>query len=455
MQMPPSSRGSEAAAAPLRFRRMAMMLPLVVVVIGLAGFALCVAERAYGLTDTTDLLRASLASLALGSGAVLLWRVALVSRYRPLDAPDDAALPSLTVIVPAFNEGRQVYETLRSIVASDYPRARLEVIAVDDGSQDDTWLWIERARRDFETEAVRCPENRGKRHALYEGFGRARGEVIVTIDSDSEVRPDTLRNLVAPLVADAEVGAVAGAVRVLNRHAPIPRMLDVSFTYSFEFIRASESVLGAVVCCPGALSAYRRDLVDRVKDAWLAQRVLGRPANIGEDRALTNQVLRNGYRVVFQSNAVVYTDVPTTYAKLWRMLLRWARSNVRETVVLGSFVFGDFRRRGKLGIRLLFAHHAVGMMVAGASFVPSLVASLLHPALVLWVAAAALFSASIPSVVYAFCRRPDRCLWGFAYGLMATFGLTWITPFALLTPHRTGWLTRGAEAPSLAPDPVG
>lgn len=437
-----------ATPAPHRFGRIARLLPLLLVTLGLASFALLFVVRALRLTAADDLLSVGLTLFAVAGGAVLIWRAILVRRYRPVLAPAADALPEVTVVVPAFNEGRQVYETLRSIAASNYPRDRLHVVAVDDGSSDDTWQWIARGKRDFGAEAVRCPVNRGKRHALYEGFARARGEVIVTIDSDSEVRPDTIANLVAPLVADPEVGAVAGAVRVLNRQAMIPRMLDVSFTYSFEFIRASESVLGAVVCCPGALSAYRRSLVEAVKDVWLTQQVFGRPANIGEDRALTNQVLRHGYRVVFQSNAVVYTDVPTSYPKLWRMLLRWARSNVRETFVLGTFVFRDFRRGSKAGIRLLFAQHTIAMVIAGLSFVPSLVVVALQPAILLWMACAALIVASVPSTVYAICRRPEHCLWGFAYGLVSTFGLTWITPLALLTPHRTSWLTRARLAQS-------
>lgn len=429
-------------------RRMTGSVPLLAAIAALS-LSLCLFtffERVKTIGVAADLLVPALLMLGLVTSGVLLWRVVLVGRYEPLASPANERLPEITVLVPAFNEGRQVYDTLASLVASDYPRDRLHILAIDDGSSDDTWGWIERARRDFEVAAIRCPENRGKRHALYEGFQRARGEVVVTVDSDSEVRADTLRNLVAPLALDPEVGGVAGAVRVLNRRSMIPRMLDVSFTYSFEFIRASESVLGAVVCCPGALSAYRRSLIDRVKDAWLTQRVFGRPANIGEDRALTNQVLRHGYRVVFQSNAIVYTDVPTSYAKLWRMLLRWARSNVRETVVLGRFVFGDFRRGAKLGIRMLFVQHALSMTVAGATFVPSLVALALHPELLLWLALGTLVTASVPSAVYAFCRRPQHCLWGFAYGLVATFGLAWITPLALLTPHRTGWLTRGDAA---------
>src|SRR5262249_7140076 len=153
--------------------------------------------------------------------------------------------------------------------------------------------------------------------ALHEGFVRSRGQVLVTVDSDSEVHADTLRNLVTPLVVDESVGAVAGNVRVLNREGgPIARMMDVVFTYAFDFIRAAQSEVRTVMCTPGALSAYRRGLVLRVLPRWMAQTFLGLPANIGEDRALTNFILREGYHVTFQGNAVVDTEVPTSLAPL-------------------------------------------------------------------------------------------------------------------------------------------
>ena len=124
--------------------------------------------------------------------------------------------PKISVIVPVFNVEKYHRECLDSVV--NQTLRELEIICVDDGSRDDTWHWIQkgcdldRAR----VIGVRFTKNRGKREGLYEGFRRARGEIVVTIDSDSEILPDTLRNLVAPLVADPTVGGVGGNVRVLN-----------------------------------------------------------------------------------------------------------------------------------------------------------------------------------------------------------------------------------------------
>lgn len=383
---------------------------------------------------------------------VLLWRLALVATYRPTPGPEDAALPIVTVIVPAYNEGRQVFKTLRSLVQSDYPAHKLRIIAVNDGSQDDTWQWIRRAAQAFPEHVIALNGliNRGKRAALYEGFGRATGDVIVTVDSDSEVMPDTLRNLVAPFVQDESVGAVAGNVRVLNRAAgPLAAMLDVSFTYSFEFMRASQSRVDTVMCCPGALSAYRRAIVESCKDEWLTQTFMGRPANIGEDRAMTNMILRLGHAVRFQSNAIVLTEVPTNTAQLSKMFLRWARSNVRETLVLASFVFKKFRRGSALGARVNLLWLASGLLLEPFALGGLVLLLLSEPQLGVGLCAAAALSALLPATVYASSRSWRSALWAFPYAVYSLVCLSWITPYALLTPQRTSWLTR--QLPSAAP----
>jgi hyaluronan synthase len=191
----------------------------------------------------------------------------LFFRYKPVSSVTDEELPTCTVIVPAYNEGKLVYSTLKSLVESSYPSEKLELLAIDDGSKDDTWEWMKKAKAELGDRVTifQQPSNQGKRHALYRGFNLGTGEVFVTVDSDSIVENDTLRNLVSPFVTNKNCGAVAGNVRVLNNQkAIIPRMLNVSFVFSFEFIRSAQSVLGSVLCTPGALAAYRRECGDEL-----------------------------------------------------------------------------------------------------------------------------------------------------------------------------------------------
>ena len=96
----------------------------------------------------------------------------LYLRYKPIKCVSDEMLPTCTVIVPAYNEGKLVWQTLKSVAESNYPVEKLQLIAIDDGSKDDTWEWMQKAKRELgnRLEIYQQPKNIGKRHALYRGF---------------------------------------------------------------------------------------------------------------------------------------------------------------------------------------------------------------------------------------------------------------------------------------------
>ena len=376
----------------------------------------------------------------------LIWRTDLAFHYKAIDGLPDDRLPVFTVIVPAFNEGPQVYKTLESLSASDYPKKKYQIIAVDDGSQDDTWHWIKKAKEDLggRMTIIKLPCNQGKRHALHAGFKKSSGDIIVTVDSDSIVEPNTLRNLVSPFVTDKKVGAVAGNVRVLNRKEGfIPQMLDVIFVYSFDFIRSSQSMVDTVMCTPGALSAYKRSVLMKVSREWLHQTFLGTPANIGEDRALTNLILREGHKVLFQKNAVVYTQVPVTYSNLCKMFLRWNRSNIREMFAMTRFIFKPFRKGSMVGAR-------INLLLNWLSLVKSPILTVLTWGLIAWephtfgpnMLISVLIFSSLPAGFYGWKYSSFQSFWAYFYGFFWFLALAWIIPYSLITPHKSAWLTR-------------
>ena len=147
--------------------------------------------------------------MALGAGyslAFLIFQAALSIlwwRYRPYPL-FAGPMPTVTVIIPAYNEGAMVEKAIYSVAKCDYPSDRLEIFCIDDGSRDDTWSYIQRAQQAYPQliKAIRFPENRGKREALYAGLTQGRGEYFVTVDSDSVIAPETLKQILAPLLQD-------------------------------------------------------------------------------------------------------------------------------------------------------------------------------------------------------------------------------------------------------------
>lgn len=367
-------------------------------------------------------------------------------KYKPIKSVNDATLPTLTVIVPAYNEGRFVFDTLNSIAQSNYPKDKIQLIAIDDGSKDDTWQWMTKAKEqlgDF-ISIYQQPKNQGKRYALYRGFNLATGDVFVTIDSDSIIDKDTLRNLVTPFVVDENCGAVAGNVKIHNnKKAIIPKMLNVSFAFSFGFIRAAQSQMKTVLCTPGALSAYRKEAVMNCIEDWINQTFLGVKTDIGEDRAMTNMILKQGYNTLFQSNAFVYTNIPETYKTLRRMFTRWERSNVRENIMMSKFAFGKFRTASAFKPRILLFNQWLSIISAYPSLIVMLLIIASYPRLFLssTIISVAIFSI-IPAVYYGLKYSKRNSLWIFTYNIFYSFTLFWITPYAILTASRRGWLTR-------------
>ena len=349
----------------------------------------------------------------------------------------------LTVIIPAFNEGSMVSKTIESCANCDYPKDRLEIIAVDDGSKDDTWSHISATANLYPNlvKPLRFTVNQGKRAALVAGFELARGEIVVTIDSDSIIDRSALLEIASPF-RDPKIGAVGGKVAVLNRYAGIiPRMLHVRFVLSFDFLRSAQSVYRTVHCCPGALSAYRASVLKLIVPGWSNQKFLGQFCTIGEDRALTNDVLNAGFDTVYQRTAVVHTVVPDTYNKLCRMYLRWDRSYIREELRLAKIVWK--RPVHSLILTVMESTLTNLRYFVGYAVIAVVISISLHDS---WAAVRFLESIGIAGLFYAlYFVRSERSWefgWGVLYAYFSMFSLFWIFPFALLTVRSRSWLTR-------------
>lgn len=365
-------------------------------------------------------------------------------RYEPFVAPADAKLPRVSVVIPAFNEGPMVERSIRSVASCAYPPELLEIIVVDDGSRDDTFFHMQRLRREHPglVKLVRFKGNRGKREALVAGFRAATGSILVTIDSDSEIEARTIHEMVTPFLASADVGAVAGRVAVLNRDTTISRMLEVQYALAFDFGRAAQSTYRCVACCPGALSAFRREAVLPFLDEWANQTFLGRPVNHGEDQALTNIVLRQGYDTVYQRTAVVHTLAPVTYRQMSRMFVRWDRSFIVEGFAFAKFMFTRYRKKNWVLpiVTFVVSNLRLFLFFYGLVQLPLMFDTELT--IVVHSAIALLVGAMFTALYYLRVERSFRFLYGALYAVFSVLLLQWILPWALITVRDERWGTR-------------
>jgi hyaluronan synthase len=378
-----------------------------------------------------------------------LIRVIMVTSYRPMKPLSDADLPTVTVIIPAYNEGPDVAKSIDSIAHSNYPRHKLQIIAIDDGSKDDTWHHMDLAARRHSDIvcAIRMDKNGGKRQGLRVGFALAAGDVLVTMDSDSIVERDALRSLVTPIAADPRIGAVAGNVKVLNRSAGIlPRMMRASFVIAFDFTRAYQSKMRSVLCTPGAFSAYRRSAVEAVLNDWNNQSWCGKPSTIAEDRALSNLILREGHEIVFQGDAVVWTNVPITYKQMAKMYQRWERGNLRENLTYATFCWKPFRKRYWLHCNVEWALSLLDMVIPYILIAASLLYGIVNPFFMLKYLAYVVIFAGVMQSYYWMRERDTDFIYGVLYNIFWFTCFWWVVPYSILTANNGSWMTRSISA---------
>ena len=375
----------------------------------------------------------------------------LWAKYKPVSAPSkpDQPWPFISVVMAALNEQDMVRQAIDSVFLSHYPKDRIELICINDGSTDLTLHYMMKARQKYgdRVKVVDFRKNQGKRRALYVGFKKAKGDIVVSFDADSLLGRSALRNVVLPLMNDPQTAAVSGRVAVLNEKENfLTRMLSVRYSVSFDFGRAYQSTYGTVVCCPGALTAFRRAVVFPLMSEFLSQRFMNEICKHGEDRALTTLILRTGLYVKYQSNAVVYTTVPAKYGQMNKMYLRWTRSYVRESVFQARFIFSNYRRKNRIlpiidFIFLNFLHpfHLFSLGIIVYSFLVNPIFMVRHIAFLV-------ISSFVLSLYYLRTNKSMAFLYGIPYGLITAFLLWWIVPFSVLTMKNQEWLTKRNNA---------
>lgn len=250
--------------------------------------------------------------------------------------------PPVSVVIPAYNEEAGLEATLRSIVRTDHP-APIEVIVVDDGSEDDTPVIADRLAMEFPNVRLVCRPNGGKPAALNTGIAEARYDVLVLVDGDTVFRPDTIRTLAGRL-SDPAVGAVSGNTKVANRRGLIGRWQHIEYVIGFNLDRRMFDVLGCMPTVPGAIGAFRRKALTTV--GGLSTDTLA------EDTDLTMAICRSGWRVVYEEGAVAWTEAPSSLRQLWRQRYRWCYGTLQSMWKHRRALF-ERRASGRFGRRCL------------------------------------------------------------------------------------------------------
>ena len=345
--------------------------------------------------------------------------------------------PSISVIISVRNEQEAITGTVECCFNADYPPEKREVIVVDDGSTDATPRILQGLARRYPGLIVRTIKPSGKRFGMAEGIRLAKGEILVFLDSDTYIYPNALLRIVCGF-EDPSLGAVSGYTEVENASKnALTGLQDVRYLVSFRLLKAAESFFGCVTCCPGCLSAYRRTYIMEVLDAWLNQKCFGQLATFGDDRSLTNFILRK-YRVIYNDAARAATLVPETWRHYLRQQLRWKKSWVRETFIAMQFMW-----KKHPAAALSFYGAAVFSLLSPAMAVRVLVLNLRgEGGVILYYLLGLVMMGLISSFYYRYQKASPRMLLGL-YWMAVSLAVTGPqTYYALLTVRKGHWGTR-------------
>ncbi len=224
--------------------------------------------------------------------------------------------PLVSVLMPAYNEGKVIETALMSLLAQEYPF--FEVIVIDDGSSDDTFAAASRLAGDYGNARVRVVRqpNRGKAAALNLGISVARGELVLCMDADSQLVPQAIQSMVQHFL-EKDVAAVAGNVKVKNRRSMWAKLQALEYIEGLNMARQAQGFFRSVNIIPGPVGMFRRQILLSVGGY--------ESDTFAEDADLTLKLVNYGYGIRYEPRAIAYTEAPTKLLDLIKQRYRWTR----------------------------------------------------------------------------------------------------------------------------------
>jgi cellulose synthase/poly-beta-1,6-N-acetylglucosamine synthase-like glycosyltransferase len=250
--------------------------------------------------------------------------------------------PFVSIIVPVYNEEKVVADSVKSLLELNY--SNYEIIVVNDGSTDKTkevaeqLVGYQKGRySDIKVSLIDKP-NGGKSKALNAGIRFSKAEIVLCMDGDSQLSPDSLR-LAVRHFANPEIGAVAGNVKVMNRGKFYTDLQALEYIEGLNMARSAQSFIRLVNIIPGPLGLFRRKAVEEAG--------FYSSDTFAEDADLTLKILANGWKIYYEPNSISYTEAPVKLHQLLKQRYRWTRGILqsirkhKNLMVNPTINFGD------------------------------------------------------------------------------------------------------------------
>jgi cellulose synthase/poly-beta-1,6-N-acetylglucosamine synthase-like glycosyltransferase len=250
-----------------------------------------------------------------------------------------ARYPSVAILVPCWNKAKTLGATITSLLKLDYPKDKLSILIIDDGSTDGTFMAAQEFAGHPQVRVLAKGNEGSKYSALNFGLAHTQSELVGCLDADSFVAPDALIEMVKKFESDPKIVAVTPAMKVHNPRSILERMQAVEYVFGV-FYRKMFDNLSAITVLPGPFSFYRRDVFDTIG--------LFRHAHHTEDMEMAFRLHSHGLVIANAHTAVVETKVPATFGGLIRQRVRWSRGYLENSRDYYYMYFNP--RYGNLGL---------------------------------------------------------------------------------------------------------
>ncbi|MFH1306428.1 MAG: glycosyltransferase family 2 protein [Candidatus Micrarchaeota archaeon] len=230
--------------------------------------------------------------------------------------------PTVSIIIPAYNEEDYIKGCVNSVLSLDYPKEKLEIIVVDDGSKDDTAKIAQKLAKEHKCIKLIRKKNSGKADSLNFAIQRAKGEMVACLDADSYVSPYSLRRILANFDSE-KVAAVASAVKVRKARNILEDVQRVEYLFAL-FSRKIMNMLQSVTVTPGPFSIYRRKVLLEVGGFDTKSLV--------EDQEIALRIQKHGYLINSTTDSDIYTEIPRSFFELMKQRTRWQRGGFWNAV---------------------------------------------------------------------------------------------------------------------------
>ena len=272
--------------------------------------------------------------------AILIMAYLYINQYTY--KPTSEFFPFVSIIVPVYNEEKVVTESIKSLLDLNY--SNYEIIIVNDGSTDNTknvteaLVGYQKGRlSDIKVSLINKP-NGGKAQALNAGIKYSKAEIVLCMDGDSQLAPDSIKVAVRHF-SNPEIGAVAGNVKVINRGKLLTDLQALEYIEGLNMARSAQSFVNLVNIIPGPIGLFRKKAIEEAG--------FYSSDTFAEDADLTLKILANGWKIYYEPNSISYTEAPEKLQELLKQRYRWTRGIIqsirkhKKLMINPTINFGD------------------------------------------------------------------------------------------------------------------